>query len=368
MSSNFRIWLPALAITLFLVACGDNKDAAPASTEKTKPAPRATIISTALTKTITVEVIEHSVGSLESIIRPEVSAEIEGRYIGGFVMTGQRVKPGQLLAELDTEDYAIAAQAADAEVAQLEALARNQRRTVKRFTKLINDKLISIDRYDEARAQLDSLEEQLKAAQARSNQKQRGLTKTRVLSAYDGIVDEELASPGDFLKVGDPIFRIIKVDKLRARLPLPETLANRLSLGLKLRLVSPMAPDVIVENFIQEIRPTVGSRNRAIDILSIIDNPGPWQPGASVTGEIILTTRDNAILVPKASLVLRPAGKVVYVIRDGIAHQQVVEVGEYIRGSIEITAGLEGGETIAVNGAGFLTDGSPVTVSGANKP
>lgn len=368
MSSNFRIWLPALAIMVFLTACGDNKDATPAPTEKAKPAPRATIISTAPTKVVTVEVIEHSVGSLESIIRPEVSAEVEGRYIGGFVITGQRVKPGQLLAELDTEDYTIAAEAAAAEVAQLEALARNQRRTVKRFTKLVKDKLISTDRYDESRAQLDSLEEQLKAAQARRNQKQRGLTKTRVLSAYDGIVDEELASPGDFLKVGDPLFRIIKVDKLRARLPLPETLANKLSLGLKLRLVSPMAPDVTVESSIQEIRPTVGSRNRAIDILTIIDNPGPWQPGASVTGEIILTTRDNAILVPKTSLVLRPAGKVVYVISEGIAHQQIVEVGEYIDGKIEITVGLKGGEIIAVNGAGFLTDGSPVTVSGENKP
>ncbi len=368
MSVNFRIGLSALAMTLLLSSCGSDESAEPRQAAKPKSSPRATIISTTLTNTTTVEVIEHSVGSLESIIRPEVSAEIEGRYIGGFVITGQRVKPGQLLAELDTEDYAIAAQAANAEVAQLEALAKNQRRTVKRFTRLIEDKLISIDRYDEAKAQLDSLEEQLKAAKARSNQKQRGLTKTRVLSAYDGIVDEELASPGDFLKVGDPLFRIIKVDKLRARLPLPETLANRLRVGLKLRLVSPMAPDVTIESSIQEIRPTVGSRNRAIDILTIVDNPGPWQPGASVTGEIILTTRENSILIPKTSLVLRPAGKVVYVIKDGIAHQQIVGVGEYIDGNIEITTGLEGGETIAVNGAGFLTDGSPVTVSEANKP
>ncbi len=368
MTSNFRLCLPALAITLFLTACGDSQDTKPVPADKTKPAPRATLISTTQTKTVTVEVVEHSVGSLESIISPEVAAEVEGRLLTRFVVTGQRVKPGQLLAELDTEDYTIAAQAADAEVAQLEALTRNQRRTVKRFTKLIKEKLISIDRYDEARAQLDSLEEQLKASQARSNQKQRGLTKTRVLSAYNGIVDEELASPGDFLKVGDPLFRITKIDKLRARLPLPETLANQLSLGLKIRLVSPMAPDLTVESSIQEIRPTVGSSNRAIDILTTIDNPGPWQPGASVTGEIILATRDNAILVPKASLVLRPAGKVVYVIKDGIAHQQIVEVGEYIGANIEITAGLQGGETVAVNGAGFLTDGSPVTVRGANKP
>ena len=368
MSSNFRIWLPALAITLLLVACGDDKNTPPPTAEKAKPAVRATIISTTLTTTTTIEVVEHSVGSLESLIRPEVSAEIEGRYIGGFVITGQRVKPGQLLAELDTEDYAIAAQAADAEVAQLKALVKNQARTVKRFTRLITDKLISIDRFDEAQSQLDSLQEQLKAAQARSNQKQRGLTKTRVLSAYHGIVDEELASPGDFLKVGDPLFRIIKVDRLRARLPLPETLANKLSLGLKLRLVSPMAPGTTIASTIQEIRPTVGTRNRALDVLTIIDNPGAWQPGASVSGEIILETRDNAILVPKASLVLRPAGKVVYVIKDGRAHQRIVKTGEYLSANIEIIAGLSDGETVAVNGAGFLTDGSPVTISEANKP
>lgn len=366
MNFNYRIWLSALAMSLLVSACGDNKDTTQNSAPTAKPAIRSTIISTALTQVTTVEVTEHSVGALESLIRPEVSAEIEGRYIGGFVITGQRVIPGQLLAELDTEDYAIAARGADAEVAQLSALTRNQRRTVTRYEKLIKEKLISIDRYDDAKAQLDSLEEQLKAAKARLNQKQRGLTKTRVLSAYDGIVDEELASPGDFLKVGDPLFRIIKVDRLRARLPLPETLATKLTLGLKLRLVSPMAPETTVESTVQEIRPTVGANNRAMDVLTIIDNPGPWQPGASVTGEIILATRENAIIAPKASVVLRPAGKVVYVIEDNIAHQRLVQTGEYLGANIEITSGLENGQTIAVNGAGFLTDGSPVTITEAD--
>ena len=367
MNFNFGTWLPILASILLLSACGESKEAASAQPTKVT-APRVTLISTTLVQTTTVEVIEYSVGSLESLIKPEISAEVAGRFIGRFVVTGQRVVPGQLLAELDTEDYAIAARAADAEVAQLGALVRNQRRTVDRFAKLIDQKLISIDRYDEAKAQLSSLEEQLKAADARRNQKQRGLTKTRVLSAYNGIVDEELASPGDFLKVGDPIFRIIKIDQLRARLPLPETLANQLSVGLKIRLVSPMAPDLTIESKVQEIRPTVGTSNRAIDILTTIDNPGPWQPGASVTGEIILDTRDNAFLVPQASVVLRPAGKVVYVIKDNVAHQQLVETGEYVRGDIEIISGLQGSETLAVNGAGFLTDGSPVTVVGENKP
>ena len=59
---------------------------------------------------------------------------------------------------------------------------------------------------------------------------------------------------------------------------------------------------------------------------------------------------------------LRPAGKVVYRIAGGKAAQQVVEVGSKQRGLIEITSGLRGGETLALDGAGFLSDGAAVNV------
>lgn len=357
-----------LTTTILLYACGGEKTSEPAAQAAAKPTVRSTIISAFEVQRHSVEVIERSVGGLEALIRPEVSAEVEGRYAQGFVITGQKVTPGQVLAELDTEDYQIAARGANAEVAQLTALLSNQRRTVARYTKLSEDKLISIDRLDEAKAQLDSLAEQLKAAKERLKQKERGLNKTRVLSAYSGIVDAELASPGDFLKVGDPIFRIIKVDYLRARLPLPETLAKKLSVGLEIRLVSPLSPDTEVVSEIQEIRPTVGTSNRAVDVLTIVENPGNWQPGASVTGQIVLERRESAVVVPEAAVVLRPAGKVVYVIENNIAQQRVVSTGEYIVGKkVEIISGLAEGEIIAVDGAGFLTDGAPVLIRKAGE-
>ena len=356
-----RIAYLILALVGVISGCGeksvedDNKSA--------KPAVRATIVSTTQVEVATLEITEPSVGALESIFKPEVSAEVEGRIIAGHAKAGERVHVGQLLVELETEDYLIAERGARAEVAQLTVLHTNQQRTVNRYTKLLEAKLISNDRYDEAKAQLEALEEQLKAAQQRLKQKQRGLTKTRVISPYSGVVDAELASIGDFVKVGDPLLRITKIDKLRARLPLPETLAPRISRGLEVRLVSPLDPDTTVISKIMEIRPIVGTSNRAIDVLTIIDNPGKWQPGASVTGTIVLEKRTNAMTVPLASLVLRPAGTVVYIVDDNIARQKIVVTGEYLQGRVEITSGLKGDETIVVNGAGYLTDGAPVTVS-----
>ncbi len=359
--NTWIVYIVAIAALGIISGCGDH-DAEEAQ-KNTKPVVRSTIVSTTQVEVSTLEITEPSVGALESIFRPEVSAEVEGRIIAAHSKAGRQVVVGQLLVELETEDYLIAERGAQAEAAQLTALHNNQKRTVNRYAKLVEDKLISTDRYDDAKAQLDALEEQLNAARARLKQKQRGLTKTRVISPYTGVVDQELASIGDFVKVGDPLLRITKIDKLRARLPLPETLAPRISRGLVVKLVSPLDPETTVTSVIEEIRPIVGTSNRAIDVLTIIDNPGKWQPGASVTGTIVLEKRENAITVPLASVVLRPAGKVVYVVNDNTVQQQIIETGEYVGDRVEITSGLSGDETVVVNGAGYLTDGAPVTIS-----
>jgi hypothetical protein len=68
------------------------------------------------------------------------------------------------------------------------------------------------------------------------------------------------------------------------------------------------------------------------------------------------------VLVPETSVVMRPAGKVVYAIQDGRAVAHVVETGARSKGRVEVTRGLAGGETVARDGAGFLTDGTTVTV------
>jgi hypothetical protein len=77
---------------------------------------------------------------------------------------------------------------------------------------------------------------------------------------------------------------------------------------------------------------------------------------------VITGRNENAVVVPEQSVVLRPAGKVVYLIADGKAKQQAVQVGSKQRGLVEISSGLKGGETVALDGAGFLSDGAVVNV------
>lgn len=354
---RFRM-VPWLAAALWVAGCGEHQDDAPAAA----PPVRQIAVAAAPAQVRDVLVTERSVGQLESLVIPEIAAEVEGRIVQGYVKTGERVVPGQLLAELEVADYQIAAEATRAELGQLEALAANQRRTVARYAKLSANKLISADRYDEAIAQLQALEEQIRAARARLQQSERALTKTRILSPYAGVVDAELISPGDFVKVGDPLFRVATVDRLRARLPLPELLAGKISVGQTVELWSPVAPEIRVTSTISEIRPTIGVGNRAIDVFAIFDNPGSWQPGGSVTGEIVTERRAAALMVPETAVVLRPAGTVVYVVEDSVARQRPVETGIYRDGLVEIRSGIGPKDLVIDSGAGFLTDGAAVSV------
>jgi hypothetical protein len=68
-------------------------------------------------------------------------------------------------------------------------------------------------------------------------------------------------------------------------------------------------------------------------------------------------------MVPEQSVVLRPAGKVVYVVADNRAAQRVVQTGLKQDGLQEVVSGLARGELIATDGAGFLSDGAAVTLA-----
>ena len=91
-------------------------------------------------------------------------------------------------------------------------------------------------------------------------------------------------------------------------------------------------------------------------------NPGIFKPGASFIAEVVIGRHENAVIVPNRSVVLRPAGEIVYVIKDNKATQQIVRTGERLGNEIEIIAGLEKDAVIAFDGAGFLTDGTAVDI------
>ena len=342
-----------LALALYFAATVQGED---------KTGQKATPVTVTKAAQQDVLVTEETIGRIESRTAPLVAAEVEGSVIKVFVDTGQKVKAGAVLAKLDSEAPRLGRDAAQAEVDRLQALIVNQERTVKRLRNLLANNSISTDQFDNAEAQLEALQEQLEGATARLSDSNRRFGKTLIYAPVTGWVEKRYIDPGDFLKVGNPLFKITTDRYLRILLPFPECVAAQLRPGLSVRLAAPMAPDTVIESRINDIRPSVDTNSRAIEVIVDINNPGSWKPGGSVNGTVIIAEHPGAVTVPEQSVVRRPAGEVVYVIEQGRARQRVVRTGQRKEGRIEILEGVTVGDILAVDGAGFLTDGARVQV------
>lgn len=352
--------LIALAVALGACAPKDEQEAKSA-------APPATVITVAAAETRNLEIREEAVGMLEGLIDPTIAAEVPARVVKVLAHAGESVKRGQLIAMLDAEDFALQRREAQAEIARVQALLANQGKIVERNRRLVQKNFISQNTLDDVTTQQDALREQLEGARARLAAIEHADSKTRVHSPLDGRVEKQIVSVGDYVKVGDPLFQIIGTQKLRAHLPFPESAAAKLKPGQTVRLSTPTAPDEVVTTTIKEIKPLIGSANRAADIIADVVDQAGWHPGASVNGAVVLGEHAQAVVVPEQSVVLRPAGEVVYVVKDKAAQQRIVKVGLHEEGMVEIREGLASGETVAVDGAGYLTDKAQVNVQAGKK-
>ncbi|HCU52999.1 MAG TPA: hypothetical protein DIC36_01490 [Gammaproteobacteria bacterium] len=149
------------------------------------------------------------------------------------------------------------------------------------------------------------------------------------------------------------------------RLPFPEHVARQLRPGQHVRLSSFSDPGKTANATIQQIRPALDSSTQTMEVIAALPGGHEWYSVGSVRGEVVLGVHRGTLVVPETAVVLRPAGSVVYRIEGDTAHEQVVKTGILRDGRMEILSGLKSGETIAVDGAGLLSEGAKVRIMNA---
>jgi RND family efflux transporter MFP subunit len=354
MINNLQRFLTLIFLSYLLLGCGDNEP-------KKKSVKKEIYITTSKVILTKFEDKETAIGSIKGIIDPTVSAEISGSVVKLYARTGSLVIKGDLLAEIDEKNYKYELTLARAEVRRLKTRLTNQKKIYERNQKLVEKKFISSNALDAILTKKTEAFEELEVALSKRDIAQSSFEKTKIYAPISGKIEKQIPSIGDFLKIGDPVFQVVNNKKLRAHIPFPEKLVSKLKAGTPIRLKSPTSPNEITSE-IAELKPKLMSDSRSIDVIADIENQLDWQPGASVKGTIVFSTRQG-LAVPEQSVVLRPAGQVVYVVNEDKVEQRNVEMGINQNGVIEIISGLEQNEIVALDGAGYLTDQTKVSIS-----
>lgn len=293
-----------------------------------------------------------TVGSLEADLQVEVAAEIDGVIRSLPFPEGGGVRAGELLATLDDVQLAAEAQRA-------EALRDQGRSTWERVRSVVDQGAGAPQDLDDATAALKVAEANLDLARAR-------LAKTRITAPFAGSTGLRRVSPGAFVRAGTPLTDLSRLDRLRLTFSVPERLLGRLKAGDPVRIETTAHPGEVLEGAVTVIEPQLDGQTRATRVVAAVANPDlRLRPGMSATVTLVLAERPEALTVPGEAVFVTGGQAFVYVVKpDSTVARAPVQLGTRLADVVEVTGGLEGGQTVVTAGHQKLYDGARVAPVG----
>jgi membrane fusion protein, multidrug efflux system len=354
----------AFAVVLslgFLASCSD------AQGNEGRPSSEGTPVSVATARADRVEIGERSMARSEAFSSPVVSAEVGGLVQKVLRDVGDRVEAGELLAQVESQQYRHKASAAAADVEALKVRLEHARRELARLEQLGNEQHVSQSDVEGADADMRTTQEQLRAAENRRDEARRELDRTGIRAPMAGRVDARMISEGDYVRSGDPAFRMVPDASARVALPFPERVGDRLEEGMTARIRRLSRDDEPwVAGELTRIRPSVDEDGMGVVAIVEFEPPESWRSGTLLEGVILVERREGAVLVPSESVRPRPGRRVVFVVPGdgdgGEVEEREVEVGHRDVDEVEILEGVAAGERVVVDGADYLAEGTRVRI------
>ncbi|MBC6434036.1 efflux RND transporter periplasmic adaptor subunit [Nostoc sp. HG1] len=212
---------------------------------------------------------------------------------------------------------------------------------------------------------------------ARVQQLQTQLGQTVVRSPVAGVIAEKLARVGDVTgvppqtQVGTVIggtqklFSIIQDEKLELQAKVPEIQLNQVKIGASVQITSDVDQRVRSQGRVREIQPQVNDQRREATVKIDLPPTSLLKPGMFASAAITTNSGMKIVVPQKAVQSQADSSVIVFTLSSGdIVRSQKVELGDPANGDkVEIKSGLQLGDRVVVDGAGYLKDGDKVRVA-----
>jgi RND family efflux transporter MFP subunit len=351
MKLSARIVGTVLLVSVWsVVACGSKTDA-PA---QARAAGHPRSVKVVRVEARGMERVLQVVGTLSAHEEATVAAQVAGQIERAYLDVGDRARAGQRMASIDTSAYQALVRQAEANLARAQARADNVGQTLRRVQELEKNRFAPASELDQAVAEAAQAQAEVKSAQAAAAIARLNLERSQVKAPFDGAVAERIASMGDYVAVGAPMFRLVQVDPLRLRLQVPERESTPVRVGQPVRVTVEGDSDRHVGQ-VARIAPAIRESDRVLQVEADIPNQGGLRAGLFARAEIVISDRDQSLSVPPRALVTFAGLEKVVLVKAGKAVEKTVVTGRRGDGWIEIVSGLSAGDVIALEPAGLRT-------------
>jgi RND family efflux transporter MFP subunit len=393
---RFRV-VVALILLLFAGCSGPYSSPAVSAKEET-----AIPVRTLQSRPEAIPEVVSATGELLAEEQATVGARVPGRVTKLYVDLGSQVQAGDVLAEIEKEDYELRVRQAEALVSQTRArlgildraddnvaaedtaVVRQAAAALKeaRFVFQTTEKLqqegvmsrIDLEkaevRFQGAEAAHQAATEEVMQLKAQLNERRtqvalakQNLADCVIRAPFTGAVTRRIAGLGEYLAVNAPVVTLVRQHPLRLRLEVPERAAAKVRIGQRID-VSLDGGALVQSGRVVRLSPAIEAQSRSLLVEGEIPNEsGALRPGAFAEGAITVNPHATGFAVPRGAVTSFAGVERVYLVRDGVLEDRVVKTGRRLPGDrVEVVSGLEPGVEIVLEASDRMTKGQRVVV------
>jgi len=365
---NNKKWLVLAAVlALVLIAAlvwwlrqpaGEAVDASAAAASEPKPVMTVTV---AEPQRETLAISLQANGNVSAWQEASVGAEVNGLRLATVnVNVGDAVKKGQVLATFTTDTARADSLQSQASVVQAEAGYLNAKADADRARSIQDSGALSASQIAQyftqekvAKAQWESSKALLSATEIRFGN-------TTVKAPDDGLISARGATVGAVVGAGQELFRLIRQGRMEWRAEVTASEVGRIRVGQK-ALVT-LATGTELSGQVRAIAPSANEQTRNILVYVDLPRHNDLKAGTFARG-VFAIGQSETLTAPTPAIVVRDGNNFVFVVdAENKAAARKVQTGRRVGERVEIVEGLQAGERVAVQGAGFLNDGDLVKV------
>jgi len=327
-----------------------------------------TPVTVARTERASVPLLVESIGTVQAISSVIVRSRVDSQVETVHFSDGASVAKGDLLATLDSR--AIRAQIAQAEATLVRDRASLDlaRSTLKRGEDLASQSFATKQRLDENRASVAVQEAQVKATTAQVDLLRTQLTYYTITSPITGKAGVVTIKPGNMARSTDgapTLTTINQIAPIYVSFSLPQRYFDELRQAIASKSAtvqaSPQGGNATVTGSLALVENAMDNTTGTIGVRAIFDNDTEvlW-PGQIVDLKVTLREEADRVIVPREAVQMSQRGNFVFTVVDGTARMRPVKVGRAVGRHMIVTEGLNGSETVIVDGQLLVVEGAKV--------
>jgi hypothetical protein len=313
--------------------------------------------------------LEYS-GEVRARVESSLGFRVAGKVLSRSVEIGQRVQAGQLLAQLDPQDYRLAADATAAQVVVAQTNRDLAAADLKRYQDLRAQGFISAAELQRRQATLDAAQAQWQQAQAQNSVQGNQSGYTRLLADASGVITSVDANAGQVVAAGQPVVRLALDGARDVVFAVPE---DKLALFKNGQAVTVRlwGSDKTLQAQIRDVAASADTVTRTFLVKAALPNGADAVLGATVTvvKPARVSTAAATLKLPSSALRLDGSTTAVWVLDPAnmTVKSQAIEVKTADGNEAVVTSGLNAGDQVVMSGVHVLTAGQKVSVFGAGK-